>query len=242
MKKAFSYYRKSIEREADKSIEGQKEEVRRYAAENNIEIIAEFEEVASSATLKRKEFQKIFQLLSTRDDIDYIIVYMFDRATREADHIGWIFSHLKEILGVKTRLHSATEDNDYEDDPTKLLMIMMKTYGTTQERINSVKRMQEGKKRKQQKGGFLGGTPPVGYKSSAGKLVIEESGVPIVETVFSLREKGESMEKIAAELNKKGFKTRKNRFFHAQTVQRILKYKDWYEGHGEAPAILGLFS
>lgn len=241
MKKGFAYYRKSIEREADKSIEGQKEEVHRYAEENNIEIVAEFEEVASSATIDREKLDVMFELLKKHKDIDYILVHRFDRISRDILDMGYIMSYLKKKIKSKTRLHSVTEDNDYdENDPTKIMMIIMKTYGSSIERLAIVERMQAGRKRKQQKGGFLGGTPPMGYKSlnGTGKLEIESSEIPIVKEVFLLREEGLVLDKIAAELNKKGFKTRKGKTFHAATVQRILKHRDWYLGKGLAPAIL----
>lgn len=236
MKKAVAYYRKSIEREADKSIKGQKEVVQRYAAENEIEIIAEFEEVASSATVDRRELDNLFAFIK-ENEVDYILLHRFDRITREVKHMGYIMTLLDK---GKTRLHSATESNDYEDDPTKLMMIMMQTYGATIERIASVERMQQARKRKKEKGGFLGGTPPIGYKAivGSGKLEIEESEVPIVRMVFELRENGATLQVISDRLNEKGYKTRKNKGFYPTTVQRMIKQKDWYEGKGEAPSIL----
>ncbi len=240
MKKAVAYYRKSIEKDAAKSITGQKEVVWEYAKENSIEILEEFEEVASSATLKRIEFQRMFQALSERNDIDYILVHRFDRITREIDGFGWILAQVKDILSVKTRLHSVTENNDYGDDPSKLLMRVFETYGATIERNNSVERMQNARKRKKADGGFIGGTPPMGYRAimGTGNLIVAEGEVPIVQDVFMFREKGMSMEKIAEELNKKGHSTRKHKKFYATTVQRILKYEDWYSGKGQAPSIL----
>lgn len=240
MKRAVAYYRKSIEKDAAKSIAGQKEVVWEYAKENGIEIIEEFEEVASSATLKRTEFQRMFQLLAERNDIDYILVHRFDRITREIDGFGWILAQLKDILSVKTRLHSTTENNDYRDDPSKLLMRVFETYGATIERNNSVERMQNARKRKKADGGFIGGTPPMGYQAilGTGNLIVKEQEASIVRDAFLFREEGLSMEKIAEELNKKGYLTRKNKKFYATTVQRILKHHDWYQGKGQAPSIL----
>lgn len=237
MKKAFAYYRKSIEREAEKSIEGQKEEIHRYAKENNIDIIDEFEEVASSMTTDREELNRLFEELEIHKDIDYVLVHRFDRMTRDIVGMGYVMSILKK---GKTRLHSTTEDNDYEDDPTKLMMIMMKTYGAAMERIAIVERMQGARKRKKAAGGFIGGTAPMGYRAvlGSGKLEIEEREIPIVKEVFLLREKGLSMDKIAEKLNERGYTTRKNKNFYATTVSRILKYKDWYEGKCQAPSIL----
>lgn len=240
MRKAFAYYRKSIERDSVKSIDGQREEVHRYAIENNIEIVEEFSEVASSATIDREEFLKMFASLKDRNDIDFILIYRFDRITREMDDFGWILSQLKKILKVKTRLHSITEDNDYVESPEKLLIQTMKTYGSTLEREAAVKRMYEGKMRKSKKGGFLGGTPPLGYRSvpGTGKLAINEEEASLVKQVFALKETGLSMNGIAKELNELGFISRKGGKFHAKTVQRIIKHERLYRGEYEDPSIL----
>lgn len=237
MKKAVCYYRKSIEREADKSIQGQKEVVHQYATDNGIQIVAEFAEVASSATIDRKELDNLFAFIK-ENKVDYILLHRFDRITREVIHMGYIMTLLEKT--GKTRLHSATESNDYENNPTKIMMIIMQTYGATIERIAAVERMQDARKRKAEKGGWLGGTPPIGYKPmiGTGQLAIEESEVCIVKDVFEWREEGETMQEIADRLNVKGYKTRKKKSFYPSTVQRIIKHKNWYEGKGQAPSIL----
>lgn len=237
MKKAFCYYRKSIERESEKSIQGQRAAVHRYALENNIEIVAEFQEVASSMTTDREQLNQLFEHLKTNQDIDYLLVHRFDRMTRDMQGIGFVLETLRR--NGKTRLHSVTENNNYEDDPFELFKIMMLTFGATIELQNISKRMQEGKKKKQEEGGFLGGRAPIGYRTmnGTGSLEVEEEEVPIVKEVFELREKGLSMQKIADKLNEKGYVTRKNKKFHPPAVQRILRYRDWYEGKAQAPSI-----
>lgn len=240
MKKAFAYYRKSIERDSLKSIERQRDSVEAYAKENKIEIVSHYEEVASSATLSRKELQRMLRDLEDRTDIDFILVDSFDRISREMDHFGWILSQLKEIMKSKARLHSCTEDNDYEDDHYKLFVIMLKTFGATEERIRIVERMQNARINKKKKGGFIGGMPPFGYRAvmASGKLFVNEPEVPVVKKVFELREKKMSMEKVAIELNRLGYKTRKGMEFKPMTVQRIVKHKDLYLGKMQAPAII----
>ena len=240
MKKAFAYIRKSIDRESEKSLERQRDSIRAYAKENGIEIIDEFTEVASSATLKRAELRKMLHELSERSDIDYILVDSYDRISREMDHFGWILSQLKEIMGVKTRLHSCTEENDYEDDHYKLFLIMMKTFGATEERIRIVNRLQTARQNKRLAGGFIGGMPPFGYVAvnGAGELFVNNDEVPVVRKVFELRDLGKSMAAVAEDLNELGFKTRKGADFKAMTVQRIVKHRDLYGGQKQAPGIL----
>lgn len=240
MKQAFVYLRKSIERESEKSIERQRESVQKYAKKNNIHIVEEFAEVGSSATLNRPELQRMMKEIGQRSDIDYILVYSFDRISREMDHFGWLMAQLKEILAVKTRIHSTSEDNDYEDDHYKLFVIMMKTFGATEERIRIVSRLQDARKQKQRKGGFLGGTPPMGYISAegSGTLFINEDEVPIVQRIFDLRSKEMTMQQVADQLNTEGFKTRQGRDFKPMTVQRVLKNEDLYRGKGLVPKLL----
>ncbi|HHB1889154.1 TPA: recombinase family protein [Bacillus cereus] len=240
MKKAFVYLRKSIERESEKSIERQREEVQAYAKANNIEIIEEFSEVASSTTIEREELLNMMEALRGRSDIDYILVYAFDRITREMDGIGWLLIQLRQVLKVKTRIHSATERNDYEDDHYKLFYIIMQTFGATEERVRIVNRLQGARQLKQKKGGFIGGTPPLGYISAegSGTLFINEDEVPIVQRIFDLRSQGLTMQRIADELNTEGFKTRQGRDFKPMTVQRVLKNEDLYRGKGLVPKLL----
>lgn len=240
MKRAYCYYRKSIELAAEKSIERQRDIVTEYAAENGIEIVKEYSEVASSTSIDREELQNMFKDLSNEKNIDYILVFSFDRITREVDDLGWILTQLKKVMKVKTRIHSVTEENDYEDDHIKLFMTMMRTFGSTQERINIVNRLQGSRQRKAANGGYVGGTVPMGYQAIKGtaKLHINELEVPTVHEVFQLREAGMTMQEIADKLNEKGFRTRRNKEFKPMTIQRILKNERLYKGETEAPRIL----
>lgn len=240
LKKAVLYIRKSIDRESEKSLERQRDSINDYAKENKIEVVAEFSEIASSATLLRPKLQKMLIEISKNPDIDYILVDSFDRISREMDHFGWILSQLKEIMGVKTRLRSCTEENNYEDDHYKLFLIMMKTFGATEERIRIVERLQSARRNKKKNGGFIGGMPPFGYNvlMGSGELFINPDEIPIVRKVFEFRDEGATMAGISIELNNLGFKTRKGFDFKPMTVQRIIKHRELYEGKMKAPAIL----
>jgi site-specific DNA recombinase len=240
MKKAVCYYRKSIENEAEKSLESQREAVHEYATTQGIEIMGEYQDVASSATLDRPGFKEMFYKRIPAENPDYILVYSFDRITREMDDLGLILAQLKKYMGVKTRLHSVTEVNDYDDDHYKLFLIMMKTFGATDERVRIVNRLQGARRRKADKGGFIGGSVPIGYHSikGSGELHRNEEGVPIVIMTFELRKQGLTMKDIADALNEQGFLTRKKRPFQPMTVHRIIKNEDLYRGKQQAPQIL----
>lgn len=126
MKKSYAYY---CGINIGETIETQQKMVRQYAKNNNIQIIEEFEEVEEVALniIKREELMKMLEKISSNKDIDYILVHSFDCVTKDVMYMGYVMTSL-ELNKGKTRIHSITEENDY-DDPTKLILLMVKIYG-----------------------------------------------------------------------------------------------------------------
>ncbi|BCC15183.1 TPA: recombinase family protein [Bacillus cereus] len=125
MKKAYAYY---CGLSIGKTIETQQKMVRKYAKSNNIQIIEEFEEVVIPLNItKREELTKMLEKISSNKDIDYILVHSFEYITKDVMHMGYVMTAL-ELDNGKTRIHSITEENDY-DDPTKLMLLMIKIHG-----------------------------------------------------------------------------------------------------------------
>lgn len=234
MKKAFVYLLKGMEN----NIEEQREKIEAYAKENDIEIIKEFVEIDTLVALKHTELQTMMQDLAKKHDIDYVLVHQFDVLTHNMARLGWAITQLEEILDVKTKIHSITEKN--EDDNYQLFQLMINKIGAKEEKVRHTSRLQEGKKEKKQKGGFVGGTPPMGYmtQEGSGVLFIKHGEVPTVEHAFEWRNQGLTMQEVADKLNEYGFRTRQEREFKAMTVQRMLKNESLYKGEGEAPQLL----
>ncbi|BCC74250.1 hypothetical protein BCJMU51_p304 (plasmid) [Bacillus cereus] len=234
MKTAFVYLLKGIEND----IEEQREKIGTYAKENDIEIIKEFVETDMLAALKHTELQTMIQDLVEKNDIDYVLVHQFDVLTHNMARLGWVITQLEETLNVQTKIHSITEKN--EEDNYRLFQSMIHKIGAKEEQIRHTSRLQEGKKEKKQKGGFNGGTPPMGYSTQegSGALFIKYDEVPTVEHAFEWRNQGLTMQGVADKLNEYGFRTRQDREFKAMTVQRMLKNESLYKGEGEAPELL----
>lgn len=234
MKKAFVYLLKSMEND----IEEQREKIGTYAKENDIEIIKEFVETDMLAALKHTELQTMIQDLVEKNDIDYVLVHQFDVLTHNMARLGWVITQLEETLNVKTKIHSITEKN--EEDNYQLFQSMIHKIGAKEEQVRHTSRLQEGKKEKKQKGGFIGGTPPFGYSTQEGSgvLFIKYDEVPTVEHAFEWRNQGLTMQEVADKLNEYGFRTRQECEFKPMTVQRMLKNESLYKGEGEAPELL----
>lgn len=234
MKTAFVYLLKGMEND----IEEQREKIGTYAKANDIEIVKEFVETDMLAALKHTELQTMIQDLVEKNDIDYVLVHQFDVLTHNMARLGWVITQLEEILNVKTKISSITEEN--KEDNYQLFQSMIHKIGAKEEQIRHTSRLQEGKKEKKQKGGFNGGTPPMGYSTQEGSgvLFIKYDEVPTVEHAFEWRNQGLTMQEVADKLNEYGFRTRQEREFKPMTVQRILKNESLYKGEGEAPELL----
>ena len=69
--------------------------------------------------------------------------------------------------------------------------------------------------------------PPLGFKNQDGSLIVDPEKFKLVEEIKTMRSNGMSMNKIAKYLNNQGVKGSKNGKFHAVTIQKILKNKEY---------------
>jgi site-specific DNA recombinase len=82
--------------------------------------------------------------------------------------------------------------------------------------------MKAGKAQKGERGGYIGGGPPYGYKADGGQLVPNIEEQRVVSRMRRWRRDGKSLRYIAERLNSEGVAARKGRW-HPQTVARVLE-------------------
>lgn len=97
------------------------------------------------------------------------------------------------------------------------------------DRMSIALKLARGRKTKA-KGGDKGcGNAPLGYKWDNAKIVIDYENSNIVKEIFSLGLKGLSSQKIADQINNKGYKTNRGNKFSKQAIHLILT-NDFYTG------------
>ena len=84
---------------------------------------------------------------------------------------------------------------------------------------------------KAKKGIWVTGTPPYGYRMGADGLAVDDDEAFIVKYIFFRHEMGHGYLRISNELNARGYKNRRGNKFSQNTVDRILKRKDFYMGY-----------
>jgi hypothetical protein len=93
----------------------------------------------------------------------------------------------------------------------------------SQDRDMTVLRMHRGKRRKQQRGGFLGGTPRYGYHTADKELVPDRAEQAIARHIRRMHRDGYSIRAITATLNAEGVPAKRGGQWHPATVARVLQ-------------------
>ncbi len=232
LKKAIAYIRVSSDSQEDNtSLEAQKASIAAYAAQYNFEIVATFKDVDSGANEYREGLTALRSAIKSIA-FNAVIVSKIDRFTRDVE-LGE--RTRKEIESAKGVLISTSEAFDTTNHMGLAFMQMAQVFAALER--NQIKdRLKNGKTNTvTKKGSWLGGTAPLGYTAigsrktpAKGILEINETEAEAVRKCFSLRDSGLSFGKIAKQLNKEGFKTRKGFEFDKTTVFRIIQRADVY--------------
>jgi site-specific DNA recombinase len=225
--RAVLYARVSTEEQGNKgySLRQQLEALRSYCKDHNIEIIAEFEDRASGASLDRPGLNALRDVVSS-GAIDLVLTQDRDRLSREPAHI---YILREEFLGYGTTLRSLNDRGD--DSPEGQLTDGILDQLAKFERAKTMERTRRGKLRKAQEGKIVGtGTPPYGFYYSENHYHVDPERMPYVHEMFERAAAGDSLYSIVQYLTKVGAPTPKCGRWHASTVRNILQ-SDTYSGN-----------
>ena len=197
--KAAEYMRYSTDNQTENSIAYQQAGIRKYARENNIQIVASYQDEAASGTnTDRKGFQALVAA-ANRKAFDAVIIYDISRGSRD---VGDWFTFRKTMmyLGVKVisasgqKLGDLTNSADFLTELITVGMGQVEVLGTRQKSIDGVAV-------KAKQGAFLGGVPPLGYDIVNGQYVINPEEARIVRNIFAWYAAGKSYDYILDHLN-----------------------------------------
>ena len=199
MKTAVIYARYSSDSQSEQSIDGQLRVCNEYAKNNDIIIVNTYIDRAMTGTNdNRPDFQRMLKD-SKRKEWDYVLVYKFDRFSRNKLETG---IHKKTLKDNGVKLISATE---YIPDSPEAIILesMLEGYAEyySAELSQKVKR---GLKESRIKGNFTGGHVPYGFKVENHKVIIEEAEAEVIRYIFKEYMSGRFAKDIAKDLERKG--------------------------------------
>lgn len=232
MSKTFVYSRVSTEEQAKKgqSIEAQIKICRKYADDNNLEVVQTFVDEGKSATnMNRPALQEMLSQLKS-EDISYILIQDTDRLARNTlDHLK-IKAFLKQ---QKVQLISVSQPLIDDSPEGNLIDTLLAATNAFQSQITG-RKTSKVMEQKAKAGWYPGGTPVLGYKNADNPnptsnldrriIVIDDSVAPYVQNVFKQYATGKATTNSMAEyLNKLGIKSPMKAKIHHSLIANMLK-------------------
>jgi DNA invertase Pin-like site-specific DNA recombinase len=126
----------------------------------------------------------------------------------------------KEVLSTAP---SEADLRDDPEDPTRRLIRIIIGAVHAHNRDMTVLRMQRGKRRKQQRGGYLEGTARYGYHPVNKELAPDPTEQTIAHHIRRLHRDGLSIRKIADQLNAERIPAKRGGPWHPTTVARVVQ-------------------
>lgn len=217
MKTAVIYCRYSSDSQTEQSIDGQLRVCNEYAKSNDIVVLDTYIDRAMTGTNdNRPDFQRMIKD-SAKRAFDIILVYKFDRFSRNKYETA---IHKKTLKDNGVKVVSATE---YIPDSPEAIILesMLEGYAEyySAELSQKVKR---GMRETRSKGNFTGGFIIYGYKVENHKVVIDTEKAETVKFIFEQYAMGVYVKDIIKALTAKGILNR-GKPFARNTVYNILK-------------------
>lgn len=237
MKTAVIYARYSSASQTEQSIEGQLDVCKKYAQENDLQIVDTY--IDRAMTGKNDQRAAFQQLLSDSEkpvQWEIVLVYAIDRFGRNSIEIAVNKQRLKK--NHKT-LISATQRTSENIDGTKNLdgILLENMYIGLAEYYSEElsQKILRGLTESRKKGLYCGGGVPYGYKVVNRKIAIDDEKADIVRYIFSQYALGVYVPTIIKALTERGV-YRNGKAFAPNTVYQILKnekYLGVYRNKGE---------
>lgn len=230
MKKAIGYIRVSTVEQGgiDRyGIDAQREEIIKYAKENDYELVDILVDKISGVKENRPNWDRI--ILDDKINnppYEAVIVFKSDRVARD---IKLYFYFLYKLEVKKIKLIS-TQENFGEDNALANVYRSLMIFVAEQERANIALRTSKGRTIKATRGGYAGGRPPFGYKVVDNELVVNEKEADIVKLIFKMRADNCSFGFIADDLNKNNVRNRSGKEWTMAHIFYIVRNKKFYQG------------
>ncbi len=177
--------------------------------------------VSGKSTLHHKHTQQML------DDIKMgrIQGLIFSKLARLARNTEELLFYSKYFQKYDADLISLNESIDTSTSSGRLFYTMISAMAQW-ERENNAERIAASLETRRAMGKFTGGMASYGYKIEKAKLIINKEEAPVRALMYELFLEYRRRSTVAKELNKRGYRTRKNKNWSDMTVARLLKNSD----------------
>ena len=172
----------------------------------------------SGEGLRRPGLQQLLGDISA-GQVDCVLVYKIDRLTRNPRD----FYTLVELFGRhNVSFISVTQHFDTSTPMGRLLRNILLEFAQF-EREMTAERTRDKTQQRAQKGFWIGGKPPFGYRLADGRLRVDEGEAKVVQLMFGHLAVTESLAKVRHELNARGYKTRSGKSWSKTSIDNTVR-------------------
>lgn len=220
IKKVAIYARVSTEEQASEgySINAQLQTLRQYANLYNWEIADEYvdEGISGKNITGRPAMQRLVADVE-HDKFQAVLVWKISRLSRNMLDTLTLLDKFEDF-GVKFISYSENFDTG---SPIGRLVVQLMASIAEMERNTLSENVKLGMKQRALEGSWNGGVI-FGYDSIEKELVINKEEAEVVRMIFTLYSQGKGLKAIANQLNKNGYRTKRDRHFSINGVATIL--------------------
>ncbi len=216
----------------DNQVELCKEYIRMHYGDDAVDKIVVYEDEGfSGGNLNRPDFKKMMDAARNRK-FKVIIVYRLDRISRNVSDFSGL---IEELARLDISFVSIKEQFDTSTPMGRAMMYIASVFSQL-ERETIAERIRDNMHELAKTGRWLGGTTPTGFASEAVKSVTVDGKtkkacrlklIPkeadMVKIIYDLYVETDSLTLTEAALIKRGFKTKKNKYFTRFSIKAILQ-------------------
>jgi DNA invertase Pin-like site-specific DNA recombinase len=200
--------------------DAQREQIARWAAANNVQIVAEYVDHGVSGAAPVDERPGLLGALSslTEHSAGYLLVAKRDRLARDTLIAAMVDRLVERDGGQVVAADGAGNGNSPEAALLRGVIDLFAQY----ERALIRARTKAALRVKISRNEFTGGAIPFGYDCVKGKLVVNEAQQTVIAEMRRRRANGESLRTIASWLTEEGHLPASGRW-HAETVKTVIE-------------------
>ena len=225
---ALGYARVSTDEQAREgvSLESQVARIRAYAQAKELELTDVLtDDGISGKTLERPALQELVRRCE-RGEVGHVVVVKLDRLTRRTRDLLALVDDL--FLARQIELHSVSESLDTSTPHGRFVLTLFGGLAQMErELIGERTRIAMAYKREQRQ---PTSHAPLGFQANSSRERMEPvpAELAIVRRILEAWRRGGSYLGIAAQLNAEGIPTKRGGRWHAATVRKIVRRRDWY--------------
>jgi len=172
--------------------------------------------ISGAAPIEKRE--ALLEMLEEIKKGDEVYIYSLSRIARDTLQNLWIE---REINKLGANIHSVKEN--FEDTPEAVMMRTILSAFATYEREMIKARTKAAKKTMREKGLYIGGTAPYGYRVANGSLIEDEEQMKVIDLIKGWKRSGDKIKTIQRKLNDAGIESATGSAWEYYSLRKIVK-------------------